>query len=63
MIPSKKKLKDIMLHTDCSRFLTVCKDKKSYMLLEIDELLDAIEDHMGDMARDIRKYLVEKDKK
>ena len=63
MIPSKKKLKDIMLNTDCSKFLTICKYQKGGGTLEINDLLDAIEEHMGDMARDIRKYLVEKDKK
>ena len=63
MIPSKKKLKDIMLNTDCSKFLTLAKKKKKCIYLEIDELLDAIEEHMGDMARDIRKYLVGRDRK
>ena len=63
-IPTTKKLKKVLLETDCSKFGTLLKLKKGLgVTLEIDDLWKIIDQHLTDMAKDVRKFLVNEEKK
>ena len=56
-IPTKKQILKVLEDTDCSIFLTVCKAKKKYVTMEMNDLFDAIKAYQTQQATDIRDYL------
>ena len=56
-IPTKKQILKVLEDTDCGVFLTVCKKKKKYITMEMEDLFDAIKIYQTQQAANIRAYL------
>ena len=56
-IPTKKQILKVLEDTDCGVFLTVCKAKKKYVTMEMNDLFDAIKAYQTQQAANIRAYL------
>lgn len=61
-VPTKKQIENVLLHTDCAKFLTLVKHTKHGVTFEVNDLVDMVEVHMSDMAKEVRKFLVKYNK-